>query len=62
MVFDGCDLAQSQQDLGAIWGRGVISARSEGETVTPGLYRHRVRLKYGSHAPGFVTVRQNGAE
>ena len=28
MVFDGCDLAQSRRDLGAIWGRGAISARS----------------------------------
>ena len=54
--------ARSRRDLGAIWGRGAISARSEGETVTLGLSRHRVRTKYGSHAPGFVTVRQNGAE
>ena len=49
MVFDGCDLAQSQQDLGAIWGRGVISARSRRDLRARPLHQDYIDTEFASN-------------
>ena len=53
---------RSRRDLGDEIDPRSHRDRDEITSVTLGLYRHLDRLKHGSHAPGFVTVRRNGAE
>ena len=49
-MFDGLDLAQSRRNLGAIWGRGAISARSRRDLRARPLHQDYLGTGFASNA------------